>query len=351
MKRWIWLAFLLALLVVPLGAYVRLSHAGLGCPDWPGCYGQLSPAHAVVPISEAMSTDPGGPVSFAKAWKEMIHRYAASTLGLLIMVIALLAFRRRQQRLAAGFLLGAVLLQGMLGMWTVTLLLKPAIVTSHLLVGMTIVATLGWLALSSRLDRVEVSRVVLHAGWLLVALVLGQILLGGWTSANYAALACQGFPSCNGELVPALRFDHAFHLFRELGETPDGAPLDPANLVTIHWMHRLGALVVSLALWRYVWLGWRLAELRPRLLLLILVWAVQIVLGVTNVLAYLPLPVAVAHNAGAMLLLTVTMLVAGRSKGRSDVARASHWQGRGVEGHHGWARWAGLGRWTHGKEG
>jgi len=333
MKRWIGIAFLLALIVVPLGAYVRLSHAGLGCPDWPGCYGQLSPAHAAAPISEAMSADPGGPVSFAKAWKEMIHRYAASTLGVLIVVIALMAWRRRQQRLAAGFLLGAVLLQGLLGMWTVTLLLKPAIVTAHLLGGMTIVATLGWLALSGRLARVEVPRAVRQTGWLLVALVVGQIALGGWTSANYAALACQGFPSCNGELVPPLRFDHAFHLFRELGESPDGTPLDPVNLITIHWLHRVGALLVSLVLCRYVWLGWRVAGLRPRLALLVLIWAAQIVLGVTNVLAYLPLPVAVAHNAGAMLLLTVSLLAVGRTAEQRSAVWVPRWYGGGV-GHH-----------------
>lgn len=320
MRKLIGLAILLACIVVPLGAYVRLSDAGLGCPDWPGCYGQLSPHHAANAIQQVAVTNPDGPVSLPKAWKEMVHRYLAATLGLLILLAAMLAWYRRRERLPASLLLGGVVLQGLLGMWTVTLLLKPAIVSLHLIGGMSMAAGLLWFGLRQRWAVIEVPRAVGVLTWLLVLVILLQVGLGGWVSSNYAALACQGFPACNGEwLPPTMRFDHAFHWWRELGEAPDGTPLDSANLVAIHWLHRVGAVLVSLLLWMLVLSGWRQAALRPRLLVLLAAWLLQVALGIANVLLQLPLPLAVAHNAGALLLLSTALLLAAHCRGQGGL--------------------------------
>lgn len=308
MRKLAWMALVLALVVVPLGAYVRLSDAGLGCPDWPGCYGKVTPAHAAPAIDQAMRQLPDGPVSHAKAWKEMVHRYAAGTLGLLIAALAVLAWRQRQRRAASTVLLGLLVLQALLGMWTVTLLLKPAIVTAHLLGGMSIVAILAWLALADRLRPIPVSAVVRALALCLFTLIIAQIALGGWTSANNAALVCTGFPGCNGQSWPSeLRFSHAFHFWRVAGDGEGG--LGYQDLLTIHWMHRLGALAVSLALLALVAAGWRNRLLRPSLYCLLVLWAVQITLGIINVTAWLPLPNAVAHNAVAMLLLATTGVI------------------------------------------
>lgn len=312
-KRLWLLALVLACIVVPLGAYVRLSDAGLGCPDWPGCYGRLSPHHAADAIRAAQAVNPDGPVSLDKAWKEMVHRYLAATLGLVILIAAVRAWWQRRGRAAATGLLLVVAVQGLLGMWTVTLLLKPAVVSAHLVGGMTVAALLAWGALSRTLPLQPVPATYRRAAWALVVMVALQILLGGWVSSNYAALACQGFPTCNGSwLPPDMRFDHAFHLVRDLGEGPDGTPLASANLVAIHWLHRVGALVVSLAVLGLLWTGWGDCCLRGRLVLLGLAWLLQVGLGIANVVLQLPLPVAVAHNAGALLLLSVAVLFAGR---------------------------------------
>ncbi|MDF0604139.1 COX15/CtaA family protein [Neisseriaceae bacterium TC5R-5] len=323
MKKLVWLALILACMVVPLGAYVRLSDAGLGCPDWPGCYGELSPHHAVPAILQAERLEPDGPVSVIKAWKEMVHRYLAASLGLLIVAIAVQAFRCGQQRRLAGLLLAVVIVQGLLGMWTVTLLLKPVIVTAHLIGGVSIILLLAWLALAGRWATERVPPSLFYLSWLLVLLLCLQIMLGGWVSTNYAALACQGFPACNGDFWPVMRFDHAFHLFRELGETAAGTPLDSASLVAIHWLHRVGAFIVSCCLSLLVFKAWRFAALRMNLYLLLLVWALQVILGIANVWFMLPLPVAVAHNACAVLLLSVALLFAGRLRLVSLISQPS----------------------------
>src|SRR5512139_3004734 len=226
-------ALVLAFGVVCLGAYVRLSDAGLGCPDWPGCYGKLTPHHATADIDAELAEHPGGPVSHAKAWKEMVHRYFAGTLGLLVLGIAVLGRRRR----AAGLpmlLLGLIVFQALLGMWTVTQLLKPLIVSAHLLGGMTTLSLLLWLWLRERgkFDHAYYA----HVGHLRssaavgLALVLTQIALGGWVSTNYAALACTDFPLCQGVWMPPMDFGHGFTLRRELGETASGDLLPMAAL-------------------------------------------------------------------------------------------------------------------------
>lgn len=317
-RRCILAALVLTLIVVVAGAYVRLSDAGLGCPDWPGCYGQLSPHHASDDILAAHAADPHGPVSLAKAWKEMIHRYLAGSLGLLLIAIAVLAWRLRGERegtarsapVAALLLLGVVVLQGLLGKWTVTLLLKPAIVTAHLLGGMAVLGLLAWIALrASGVRRAAASPGLVAALRVGLLLLIGQIALGGWTSTNYAALACPDFPTCHGSLWPETDYRNAFHVVRELGMTADGEPLSFAALTAIHWMHRIGAVLVGGFL---LVLGWRLSRQSssgPMGAALIGGVLLQIAIGIANVLFSLPLALAVAHNAGAALLLGILVWV------------------------------------------
>lgn len=298
---------LLALVVVGLGAYVRLSDAGLGCPDWPGCYGQLSPHHAADSIAAAQALQPDGPVSPDKAWKEMVHRYLASTLGLLILVIATLAWRRERglNRGVALALVGLVVFQGLLGMWTVTLLLKPVIVSAHLLGGLATLALLVWLAsrLNQRVAPRPGSGLPTALAGLALAAVVAQLTLGGWVSTNYAALACTDFPTCGGAWWPDADWARAFQIDRALGLDASGEALRLEALTAMHWAHRLGAVVVALVVGG---LAWRLMA-KPGFAaagwFLLALLAGQLALGVLNVLASLPLAVAVAHNLGGALLL------------------------------------------------
>lgn len=316
-KKLILVTALLAFGVIVLGAYVRLSDAGLGCPDWPGCYGKLSPAHAAEHIAKAEAAQPGGSVSAPKAWKEMVHRYFASTLGLFILIIGVMAWVKRDQRMQGvglpTFLIVLVILQGLLGMWTVTLLLKPVIVTLHLLGGVTTLALLVWLGLRQSRDIPEM-RTQDAAGmknWAQTALavVFIQIALGGWVSSNYAALACADFPACNGAWWPEMDFTHAFHFTRELGKTVQGELLSLASLTAIHWVHRVGALLTFLLLAALVFKMLRIPALAKLGGVIGLVLVIQVSLGIANVLFSLPLPVAVAHNGvAALLLLTLVML-------------------------------------------
>lgn len=315
-KRLIVLAFAWTFVVVVVGAYVRLSDAGLGCPDWPGCYGRLTPLQAKDEIAKAVAEQGGvhGPVSMGKAWKEMFHRYIAGGLGLLLLAIAILAWLKRLELrqspwLATGLLL-VVILQAALGMWTVTLLLKPVIVTLHLLGGMTVLALLAWLAL-----RQQVLPPTPHAtgprSWaaLTMLVVVCQIALGGWVSANYAALACVDLPTCHGEWLPAMDFRHGFQLVRELGMTAAGAHLSYDALTAIHWTHRAGAMVTLLMAGGLAWMLLRIPAFSRHGIVLAVILAIQIALGVANVLGGLPLPVAAAHNAGAAALLVVMVVI------------------------------------------
>jgi len=309
------------LVLVMLGAYVRLTNAGLGCPDWPGCYGKLSPGLAAEQIGAAQAELPAGPVSLAKAWKEMAHRYLASLVGVMILAIAWQALRGRRRsnysesQTRAGLPLALVLLvvlQGLFGKWTVTLLLKPVIVTLHLLGGMALFAMLAWL--SARVLELSAGPPSVLRGirpWALVALVVlvFQIALGGWVSTNYAALACTDFPACHGSWVPPMDFNHGFHFLRELGMTPEGEPLSNEALNAIHWAHRIGALVTFLVVGFAGFRSLSVRDLHSYGVALLLLLLAQIALGVTNILASLPLPVAVAHNGvAALLLATLVML-------------------------------------------
>lgn len=318
-RRLVGAALILTLCLLMLGAWVRLTDAGLGCPDWPGCYGQLSPAHARDSIAAAVAEQGGehGPVSVGKAWREMIHRYVATFLGFLILAIAVWAWRRRdrlgQSPALAVCLLGVVILQGLFGKWTVTLLLKPAIVTGHLIGGMLTFTLLLWLWLRQR-PPVRVVDPELLAGLrrpalLALVLVVAQIFLGGWTSTNYAALACTDLPTCQGAWWPQVDFANGFHFVRELGRTGDGALLPMQALTAIHLSHRIGAVLVLLIVG---WVGVRALRApgaRPLGMALLAMLALQWALGLSNIWFSLPLPVAVAHNGGAAVLLALTVVL------------------------------------------
>ena len=335
-RRLIGWSALLCFALIMIGAWVRLTDAGLGCPDWPGCYGKLSPVQAKAQIAQAVAEQGGdhGPVSLGKAWREMIHRYIATGLGFLIIGIVLMAWRLRhrleQSPWLATFTLGVVILQGLFGKWTVTLLLKPAIVTGHLIGGLLTFSLLFWLwlrtrqaieAVGSRL-KVPVKPPTYGLQWFarLALLAVGfQIALGGWTSTNYAALACPDFPTCQEQWVPRVNFADAFHVVRELGKTAQGDMIDLPALTAIHLSHRLGAVLVLMIIGLLAFFCFRQGvatrEARWLLLMLALQWA----LGISNVIFDLPLWVAVGHTGGAVVLLALTLLLNFRLKALSQV--------------------------------
>lgn len=309
-------ATVLALFVIVLGAYVRLSDAGLGCPDWPGCYGKVFAPTSEVDIESANSIFPERPVETGKAWKEMLHRYFASFLGLLILAMAGIAWMNRkqagQQVWLPAFLVGLVIFQGMLGMWTVTLLLKPAVVTMHLLAGM-LTAALLWLVALNSFDAKQEHCGSIDIGaplkiWAVIALmvVYCQIALGGWTSTNYVALHCWDFPTCQGQWLPEMDLQEGFTLWRGLGANYEGGVLSNAAGVAVHFSHRIGALLTFfivgiLGITLLYTVKSRAVKLVSIIMLALLV--TQLSLGVANVLLRLPIPVAVSHNGVAALLL------------------------------------------------
>ncbi|MFK7954561.1 MAG: heme A synthase [Lysobacterales bacterium] len=304
---------MLALVVVVLGAWVRLSHAGLGCPDWPGCYGEITWPDTSAEIKDANQAYPERPVSVTKAWKEMLHRYVAGTLMLMVYLSAFLIWKRRESLpgalpLALGIAV-LITLQAAFGMWTVTLKLLPLVVTAHLMGGMATFSLLVWQALRLRYPGQSPKSVSLR-GPLTVGLVLLliQIALGGWTSSNYAALACTDFPTCNGEWWPGLDFAEGFTLAREVGVDYEGGVLDFTARAAIHTAHRIGAVVVTV--WMLVLLGLLMMAGRGAgAAMLGGVLALQVGLGIANVLGSLPLAVAVAHNGGAALFLGVLVVL------------------------------------------
>jgi cytochrome c oxidase assembly protein subunit 15 len=296
----------LAFTVVVLGAYTRLMDAGLGCPDWPGCYGFLAvPGSADVAAAQARF--PYAPVEAHKAWPEMVHRYFAGSLGLLIFMIAALSLRDRTPGRPVKLLVALVLLvilQAAFGMWTVTLKLWPQVVTTHLLGGFATLVLLWLLWLRTRAAAPLDTALRPHAVLALLVTVV-QIMLGGWTSSNYAALACPDFPTCQGQWWPAMDFANGFNVFQRVGPNYLGGLLESGARAAIHVTHRLGAVLVFATVGT---LAVRVIDRGARRLglLLILLLMVQIGLGIANVEFTLPLPVATAHNAtGALLLLGV----------------------------------------------
>ncbi|GGA48642.1 COX15/CtaA family protein [Dyella nitratireducens] len=368
------LAAVFAFGLVMFGAFVRLSNAGLSCPDWPTCYGKATWPHHAQAVAQADAAFPDRPYEADKAWREQVHRMLAGTLGVLVVALALLAARRErivmlaivvsalfaavgvglylhgERNWSSGLALLAILLpttgafwlrehgalkmcvlalaviifQAMLGMWTVTLLLKPIVVMGHLLGGMTTFGLLAYVALRSNGmgssdNRYAVLRRAVVFGIVLLAC---QIALGGWTSANYAALACgTDFPTCLGQWAPPTDFHQGFVLSREIGVNYEGGVLDMAARSAIQITHRIGALVVFCYL---LWLAYRLllSEFRFGGIAVAVVLVVQVLLGISNVHFGLPLPVATLHNGGAALLL-FTLL--------ANYARLQSWHANDVE--------------------
>jgi len=330
------LAVLLCYTVVVLGAYVRLTAAGLGCPDWPGCYGHLTPAG--VQAADVSATFPGRPLEPGKAWREMIHRYAVGTLSLLILLLTALALATRRQRAIsvplALTLFGTLIMQALLGMLTVTWRLNPLIVTLHLLFGMTTLALLWWLLLSlprgwwrisapnTGAPRRAVATLALAHRLVLFGLVVLalQIALGGWTSSNYAAVACPDFPTCQSSWWPQSDYRNAFVLWRGLGTSYEGGVLDNSARIAIHLTHRMGALAttVVLALAALVVLRRRgVATAHAPAFAVLGALAVQLTIGVSMVLRTFPLWLATAHTAGAALLLLATLWLLHRTRSPS----------------------------------
>lgn len=335
-------ALILCFVVVVFGAFVRLSDAGLGCPDWPGCYGHLAVPEAAHEVVAAEQNFPQRPVEAHKAWKEMIHRYLASTLGLLIVGLAFLSLVKHKQgapRVLPWALVALVIFQGMLGMWTVTWQLKPLAVSGHLLGGMTTLSLLLWMRLSLMTaqkttvpekpqreprnerqawatmqeqslpseEKVAASPEIRKLAVFALVFLALQIFLGGWTSSNYAALACPDFPTCHGSYWPETDVKEAFTLWRGLGINYEHGILDNRARVTIHFFHRVGALVLTtislllaFALLREGHAQWRRLGLAVLAALML-----QVCIGISIVKLQLPLFLADMHNAGAAVLLMV----------------------------------------------
>jgi len=318
--------------LVLFGAFTRLTDSGLGCPDWPGCYGAASPIGAHADISAAQQAMPTGPVTFPKAWIEMIHRYMATTVGVLIIVLAVGSWMQRR-RLAVhwvwpAFTLFWVCLQGAFGALTVTMKLFPAIVTLHLLGGLVLLALLraqsvayaladpasrGPVELPSRL------RLGLIAAFGLLWL---QIALGGWVSTNYAVLACNEFPTCQGSWWPPMDFREGFTLWRELGTDRDGDTITFAALTAIHYVHRLSAWVVFAALLAVAWKLWHVPGLQGFARGVVALCALQFITGLSNVVLDWPLLAAVSHTGGAAALVVLFTGALARTRSLPQAAAA-----------------------------
>ncbi|MDB5756726.1 MAG: cytochrome oxidase subunit [Burkholderia sp.] len=334
-RKLAWVTLFLTFDLIMFGAFTRLTDSGLGCPDWPGCYGHANPVAAHGQISAAEAAMPHGPVTVLKAWIEMIHRYLAMAVGVLIVAMMVIAWLRwyrsgRCVRLPVlpTLLFGFVCLQGAFGAWTVTLKLQPVIVTTHLLLGMGLLALLTWMAASQNPHAPVAAagtRLRLAAAIGLAVLVL-QIALGGWVSTNYAALACADYPLCHGALVPKMDYEHGFTLWRQLGMTAAGDFLPFDALTAIHWTHRTFAIVVV------AFLGWlahkamRIDGLQKTGRALLFMVALQFLIGVATVFLNWPLAIAVLHNGGAALLVVLTVMLnykANLSAGTRPVRAAS----------------------------
>ena len=304
---------LFALLVVSVGAYTRLADAGLGCPDWPGCYGFLTVPDQIEDVELAETRYPGAPVEFVKAWWEMGHRYIAGALLVLVFSMLVMAYRGREREdtplALASVLMVIILCQAAFGAWTVTLKLWPQVVTAHLLGGFTTLSLI-WLLF---LRQGGFSQIVaaLPAPTLLArvafAVVVLQIMLGGWVSSNYAALACYDFPSCDGTYAPPMDLQQGFNIFQSVGPNYLGGIMTSEARTAIHWVHRIGAIIVLLVVGGLVLQVVRQVAIVGYALLAALV--AQITLGILNVVWVLPLLNATAHNTvGALLLLVLVTI-------------------------------------------
>jgi cytochrome c oxidase assembly protein subunit 15 len=319
-RKLVWVTLFLTFDVIMFGAFTRLTDSGLGCPDWPGCYGHANPLQAMEHIRAAEALMPDGPVTVMKAWVEMIHRYLAMGIGVLIIAIMVIAWRfwlqsgRSNTRFSPRYpmlLLVFVCIQGAFGAWTVTMKLQPVIVTIHLLLGMTLLGMLTWVGARQK-DHPPVAEQALRLrmpallGLILLAI---QIALGGWVSTNYAALACSDFPLCHGALVPQMDFEHGFSLWRELGRTAAGDYLPFDALTAIHWVHRMFALVLTVYLGCLIWKASKIDGLRVNAYALLAALCLQITIGIATVSLKWPLALAVAHNGCAALLVLLLVML------------------------------------------
>lgn len=324
-RKLVWVIVFLTFDLIVFGAFTRLTDSGLGCPDWPGCYGAANPFIAHEQIAAAEALMPTGPVTVVKAWIEMTHRYLAMGIGALIVALMATSWiqwrKTRRSEFAPAIptaLFFFVCVQGAFGAWTVTLKLQPVIVTIHLLLGMGLLAMLAWMggrqdhavrplpAAGASAPALAALRPLAIASFVLLFV---QIALGGWVSTNYATLACTDFPLCGGQVVPDMDFEHGFTLWRELGKTAAGHYLPFSALTAIHWVHRNFAFVVFALVGWTAWRAWPHAGLRKTARLVAVALAAQFVTGLATVFLDFPLAIAVLHNAGAaVLVLLVTML-------------------------------------------
>ncbi|MEC5160953.1 heme a synthase [Janthinobacterium sp. CG_23.3] len=336
-RKLVWIAVFLTFDLIMFGAFTRLTDSGLGCPDWPGCYGLANPflAHQEIRAAEALM--PSGPVTLAKAWIEMIHRYLAMAIGVLIVALMAQAWRQWRASRRAEFspwlptaLFVFVCVQGAFGAWTVTLKLQPLIVTIHLLLGMGLLAMLVWLGARQdsalappppRTGPLPVMRRVRALALFSALLLLVQIALGGWVSTNYATLACTDFPLCAGALVPAMDFEHGFTLWRELGKTAAGHYLPFSALTAIHWVHRSFALLLLLGVGYTAHRAWGHPSLHRLARGIAAVLALQACSGIATIYFDWPLAIAVLHNGGAALLVLLLTMLNYRAKLQLEIAR------------------------------
>ncbi len=314
-----WVLVFMTFDLIVFGAFTRLTDSGLGCPDWPGCYGTSNPFHALADIQQAESAMPSGPVTVIKAWIEMIHRYLAMTVGALILVQLGLAFGKlktlgNKPLFGSLGLFALVCIQGAFGAWTVTLKLQPIIVTIHLMLALILLACLTTYAQQSWEEKLSAVRVIrirpLSAQFLLLACIVLfiQIFLGAWVSTNYAVLACPDFPTCLGSAWPETNWSEGFTLWRQLGLNAQGDFISPAALQTIHWAHRLFAALVFMVLGT---LGARAIQLATPVLsglsqvakLLLGLLLLQVLTGISNVVFQWPLLAALLHTAGSAALV------------------------------------------------
>jgi len=318
-KKLVFVSILLALVVVALGAYTRLTHAGLGCPDWPTCYGLIDVPETSEQIAKAELAHPGSKVVPHKAWNEMIHRYFAGSLGLLILAIAFLSFKNRAQGTPLRLpllILAIVIFQAALGMWTVTMKLMPIVVMGHLLGGFTTLCLLFLLHLRLKSNRINRSdfAVKKYGRYALLGVVIltGQIALGGWTSSNYAALSCVELPICQSGWQEQMNFENSFDLVPPARDSYEHGHLAHDERVTIHVMHRFGAIVTTLYLaWLIlmVYFKAQTSTFKSSAFIVGIALVSQVILGISNIWFSLPLSVAVGHNiVAACLMLTLIAL-------------------------------------------
>jgi cytochrome c oxidase assembly protein subunit 15 len=313
--------------LILFGAFTRLTDSGLGCPDWPGCYGVSNPIAALAQIREAESLMPTGPVTLSKAWIEMLHRYFAMGVGFLIIIMVVWSWIKKQviganiAKTSIGILI-LVCVQGAFGAWTVTLKLQPLIVTIHLMLGLGLLAGLTYLSsLSARLEPssnlvpIKTEVPFKKIAWIVLAVLVLQIFLGGWVSTNYAVLACDDFPLCHGAWYPEMNFSEGFTFWRDLGKSFDGSYLSVEALRAIHWTHRVGAIFAVLAVFYLAFKLWLIAKDNSAATFKF--WAMslfglgllQVITGMSNIILDWPLAAAVLHTGGAAAMVFVMIRV------------------------------------------